>query len=89
VYDVDFTGPAEDALRRLDKPRSQRVLEKIKWLATNLPDVAPEALAGEWRDFYKLRVGDYRVIYTVDEPARRIVIHLVGHRRDVYRHPRG
>ncbi|MFO7900271.1 MAG: type II toxin-antitoxin system RelE/ParE family toxin [Planctomycetota bacterium] len=37
------------------------------------------------RDAYRLRVGDYRVIYTVDDDARRVTIVGVGHRRDVYR----
>ncbi|MBF2049492.1 MAG: type II toxin-antitoxin system RelE family toxin [Leptolyngbya sp. IPPAS B-1204] len=39
---------------------------------------------GDLSDFYKLRIGDYRVIYDLDSPSQTIVIMRVGHRREIY-----
>jgi len=44
-----------------------------------------EALTGELAGLYKLRVGDYRVIYEVLWEEETIVIHAIGHRREIYR----
>ena len=76
---------ASDDLRRLDKPVAQRILHKLKWLSHNFNDLMPEKLAGELRGFYRLRVGGYRVIYTVDQEEHQLAIHLIGHRRDIYK----
>jgi mRNA interferase RelE/StbE len=34
---------------------------------------------------YRIRVGDYRILYEVDDPRKRITVYSIGHRRDVYR----
>jgi len=77
---------ASEDLRRLGKPVAQRILHKLKWLSQNFDDLAPERLTGELRAFYRLRVGSYRVIYTAHQEKRQLVIHLIGHRRDIYKH---
>jgi len=77
---------ADDDLRRLDKPIAQRILDKIKWLSQNFDELAHEKLAGELKEFYKLRIGSYRVIYTVDQEEYQLIIHALGHRCDIYRH---
>ena len=84
-YLIIFMPQASDELRRLDKPTGQRILHKLKWLSQNFNDLTPEKLTGELRGFYRLRVGSYRVIYTVDQQEHQLVIHLIGHRRDIYR----
>jgi mRNA interferase RelE/StbE len=76
---------ASDDLRRLDKPVVQRILYKLKWLSQNFSDLTPQKLTGELRGFYRLRVGSHRVIYTVNQEERQLVIHLIGHRRDIYK----
>lgn len=76
---------ARDDLRRLDKPTAQRILHKLKWLSQNFKDLAPDRLTGELREFYRLRVGSYRVIYTANQEEHQLVIHLIGHRRDIYK----
>lgn len=82
---VDFTPDAEGDLARLDTPAAERVLKKLRWLAENLDAVKPEALRGEWQGVCELRVGDYRVLYTLDKTKQKIIVHFVRHRRDVYR----
>ncbi|NHZ72546.1 MAG: type II toxin-antitoxin system RelE/ParE family toxin [Aquificales bacterium] len=51
----------------------------------NFDVLQPETLTGQWAGVNKLRVGDYRVLYTVVEEQHRIVIHVIRNRRDVYK----
>lgn len=83
-YSVDIQPEAQDGLRRLSKLNAQRILKKIKWLSENFDQVPHEALTGEFRELFKLRIGDYRIIYSVIYTDRLIIIHLIGHRRSVY-----
>lgn len=84
-YLIVFMPQASDDLRRLDKPVAQRILYKLKWLSQNFNDLTPEKLTGELRGLYRLRVGSYRVVYAVEQEEHQIVIHLIGHRRDIYK----
>ncbi|MBI5564037.1 MAG: type II toxin-antitoxin system RelE/ParE family toxin [Chloroflexi bacterium] len=84
TYSVEFRPEARDSLRRLSPATAQRVLDKIKWLAENFDHVPHEALTGEFKGLFKLRTGDYRVIYSIDSAGRLIIVHLIGHRRSVY-----
>ena len=72
-------------LARLDKGVGRRIVERVNWLAANLDDIRPEALSGDLVGLYKLRVGDYRVIYEIVRKEKTIVIHAIGHRREIYR----
>ncbi len=86
MYEVEFTSEAEADLAHLSKTIAQRVLKKIRWLADNFENVTPEPLTGEWKGLYKLRVGDYRVLYTFSQVEQRVIIvHLIKHRREVYK----
>jgi len=85
MYHIRFTPTAGDDLGRLDKPVAQRILTKIRWLAEHIETVTPEPLAGQWSDVFKLRVGDYRVLYTFVAAESTITIHFVRHRREVYK----
>jgi mRNA interferase RelE/StbE len=85
VYYIRVLEEASRELARLDKPVGRRIAERISWLAANLDSIRPEALTGDLIGLYKLRVGDYRVIYEVIRNEKTIVIHAVGHRREIYR----
>lgn len=85
MYELEWLPEAVEDLSRLDRPVARRIFDKMRWLAENFEQVTPEPLRGEWRGVYKFRVGPYRVLYTVEREKRRITVHLVGHRRDVYR----
>jgi mRNA interferase RelE/StbE len=85
VYHIRVLEEASRELARLDKPVGRRIAERINWLAANLDSIRPEALTGDLIGLYKLRVGDYRVIYEVIRNEKTIVIHAAGHRREIYR----
>ena len=62
----------------------ERVVKKINWLAENFEQVNPQPLTAELSGFFKLRVGDYRVIYELNCEEKIIFIDRIGHRREVY-----
>ena len=86
-YHVEFLPEAHANLGRLDRSVAQRVLDKLHWLADNFENAKPETLSGPFAGRYKLRVGDYRVIYEADREHTLLIVHLVGHRREIYRQP--
>ncbi|MGQ0594306.1 MAG: type II toxin-antitoxin system RelE family toxin [Gammaproteobacteria bacterium] len=85
MYRIRILDAAIRELARLDKPVGRRIVERIHWLAANLDEIKPEALTGDLAGLYKLRAGDYRVIYEVVHDEQTIVIHAIGHRREIYR----
>lgn len=85
MYRVRILEAATREMARLDKPIVRRIVERIAWVATNLDAIRPEALTGELSGFFKLRVGDYRVIYEILHDAQTVVIHAIGHRSEIYR----
>lgn len=87
MYDIRLIKPAVKDLEQLDKVVAKRIVEKMNWLAENLDKIRPQQLTGELRGLYKLREGDYRVIYEIIHKENLIVIHCIGHRRQIYRKP--
>jgi len=85
MYHVYFTPEADSDVARLDRPLAQRLFKKLRWLAENFDAVKPEALTGEWQGVFKLRMGDYRVLYTFNKTKQKIIVHFVRHRREVYK----
>ena len=85
VYQVRILDAAARELARLDRPIGQRIVKRINWLAANLDSVRLETLTGDLAGFYKLRVGDYRILYEILEDEHTIVLHKIGHRKEVYR----
>lgn len=67
-------------------PESVRsdIQRKVGDLGTRLEQFPHKKLTG--RNEFKLRVGDYRVLYEFDLKAGRIYLHYVGHRREIYKH---
>ena len=80
---VEFTPKAFEDLSQLDRSSAARVLKKVRWFAEEFPSVQPVPLTGKLKGLFKLRVGDLRVLYTLEKD--KLVIHAVRHRRDIYR----
>ena len=58
---------------------------KIYWLATNFDSITPDYLTANLAGLFKLRVGNYRVVYSFSRELRIITIHIIGHRSEIYR----
>ena len=85
AYQVEFLPKAAEELERLDNLIIKRILSKLRWLADNSEVIVPEPLSGQLKGLFKLRVGNYRIIYSLDQERRIITVHLVGHRSEIYK----
>jgi len=83
-YSVEFTTSALREFRALDLQIQRRITAKITDLCANPFPPGVKKLQGE-ADHYRVRVGDYRIIYRIDGHRVVIVIVQIGHRREVYR----
>ena len=72
-------------LKQLNTATSKRIVKRMKWLAENMKTARLEHLANELAGLYKFRVGSYRVIYEIIHKEKIVLIHAIGHRRDIYR----
>jgi mRNA interferase RelE/StbE len=81
-YRVELRPAAVRALRKLDPPIRRRVQGVIALLAHDPRPPAARALQG--RPGLRVRVGDYRIIYTVHDDVLLIVVVALGHRREIY-----
>lgn len=82
-YRVSFKQSAEKELRRIASPFLAKILDKVRSLSNHPRPQGARLLKGEDR-FYRLRQGDYRVIYEIDDTDRTVTIIKIGHRREVY-----
>lgn len=85
MYELAFHPDVAKDLKGLDTGIRQRVLGKIEWLVEHVEEMRHEPLTARWAGMYRLRVGDYRVIYGLEQEQRQIIIYAVGHRREIYR----
>jgi mRNA interferase RelE/StbE len=78
-----MTRRARRGLADLKGDMHQRVREAIVGLATNPRPTGCMKLTG--REGWRIRVGDYRILYTINDDARLVTVVDVGHRREIYR----
>lgn len=63
MYQLLFQDKAMQDLGNIDKEIARRIVSRLNWLTQNIMSVKRESLASELSDYYKFRVGDYRVLY--------------------------
>jgi mRNA interferase RelE/StbE len=85
MYILQMLDSAARDLAKIDKPVARRIVLRLTWMVENFDSVRHIPLSGELSGFYKFRVGDYRVLYQILDKEKIILIHAIGHRRDVYR----
>jgi mRNA interferase RelE/StbE len=85
LFRVEILPDAEKTLGNLDALVAERVLGRLRWLGANVDVVRPNPLHGSLDGFFKLRVGDVRVVYSLDRNARLIQVHLIGNRDEIYK----
>lgn len=83
-FQVLFPQKAKGDLDSLEPKVRERIIKKIKWLSRNFANITPIPLQGVCSDFFKLRVGDYRVIYDLDYEESKIIVRYIDHRSNVY-----
>ncbi len=83
TYQVLIKRSAEKELNGLPAEIKNRISRRLLILETSPRPPGVKRLQGQ--EAYRMRVGDYRVLYTVEDRLREVMIYAVGHRRDVYR----
>ena len=84
-YSVIILPKAIDELSKIEKRTAKRITSKLTWFSKNVEALNLLHLHGNLADFYKLQVGDYRIVYETDHNKKVITVHKIGHRRDIYR----
>jgi mRNA interferase RelE/StbE len=84
MHRVVVERSAEKDLKRLSSEIRTRAVAAIQALAKNPRPAGSRKLAGTESD-WRIRVGDYRIVYEIADEIRIVRIHRVRHRRDVYR----
>jgi mRNA interferase RelE/StbE len=82
-YQVIIKRSAEKELFALPASVRERIAPRLLALEDVPRPAGIKKLQGE--DGYRLRVGDYRVLYTIDDQSHEVMIYAIGHRREVYR----
>jgi mRNA interferase RelE/StbE len=85
LYSIRILKPASKELQELDRSVAKRIADRVQWLSTNLDSAKLYPLKGKLSGLYKIREGPYRIIFEVLRNERMIVIHSIGHRREVYK----
>jgi mRNA interferase RelE/StbE len=88
AWRIEFEDAAVKELAKLDKPVARRILAFLRERVSQLDDPRSvgEALKGsKLGEFWKYRVGDYRIVAHIEDEALRILVLKVGNRREVYR----
>ena len=84
-WSLEFQPTAERDLAKLDWQIRRRIIDKLDWLLKNFDTVVPSILANEFREFYKLRVGDWRIIYKVNWNNCTILVCYIDRRDKIYK----
>lgn len=80
---LQLTSKAQKELDKIDDKTALRISQKIYQLESDPFGPNSQKLGGG--KGYRIRVGDYRVVYTVDKATKTVIIIRIRHRRDVYR----
>lgn len=80
-FEVFLHPKANDFIEKLDNELSNRLKKKIKELCDN-PERKGERITSS--HYYKIRVGDYRIIYEIGYNEKKVIVLFIGHRSKVY-----
>ncbi|TAH35684.1 type II toxin-antitoxin system RelE/ParE family toxin [Candidatus Saccharibacteria bacterium] len=84
TYEIKLSRLAVKTLKKLPSHISARIFQKIELLADDPRPAGVKKLTG-YASFYRIRVGDYRVIYDIHDGRLTVLVVEVGHRKDIYR----
>ena len=84
MFELKIDRGVERSLKKLPKDVVINLLKAMRELTIDPLPNGCRKIVGTDRS-YRIRVGDYRIVYEIDEAGRLVVIHAAGHRKDVYR----
>ncbi len=83
AYSISIKQSAAKALEKIARDERLRIIDAIDQLRDN--PVAGSVLKGEFSGLRRIRVGNYRVVYEVQDQQLVVLVIRIGHRREVYR----
>lgn len=83
-WSLQFRPNAERQFHQLDQAVARRIGERLRWVTENAQQLRHLPLRFELAGLYKLRVGDWRVIYRLLEDEHVVLVVRLGHRSEVY-----
>ena len=84
-WTLEFSTDAEKDLAQLDRSLRRRIIDKLDWFLEHFEEIFPLPLTGEFKDFYKLRIGDRRIKYRIDWQRYLISVEYIEHRSRAYK----
>ncbi len=84
-YRVAYLPAVIDDLRAIDHGIAQRLLDKTKWLASNVENLRHEPLAPDLPELSQYAVADWRILYSVDRADQVVNIHRISSRKELHR----
>lgn len=84
MFKILFKKSAEKELNSLPSASIKKISSAIDLLANNPRPKGSKKLAGQQETLWRIRVGDHRVIYTIEDVLKILEIRRVGHRKDIY-----
>lgn len=85
TYRVEVSATAWKQLEAIDRVTQARIRERMEALAENPHPAGARKLQGHTDTHWRIRIGDYRVVYTVENARLRVLVIRIGNRREVYR----
>jgi mRNA interferase RelE/StbE len=85
MYEVVLSAEAQKIYASADQALAKKIarcFEQLEQSPRYHPNIKP--LKGDFAGYYRYRIGDYRVIYLVDEETNQILVNTIAHRREVY-----
>lgn len=84
-YRIEFTAGARRDFEALTKVMRRRIDITLRLLQGNPRPPKAERLQGKLREYHRVRVGDFRIIYLIEDDKLVVCVIRIGHRKDVYR----
>ena len=85
LWHIEFSEEAENDVESLDKAIRKRGFNTLERLETHFDDMVPMPLGGLWKGFFKLRVGDWRIIHKVRTIENVLMIHYIDRGDKIYK----
>lgn len=87
VWQISFSKAADKAIRKLDKPTAEKILNAIEEVSKlDDPRSRGKALVGNLAGLWRYRVGDYRIVCNIEDGMMVILVVDIARRREVYKH---
>ncbi len=85
MYELTLTSGARRDLKRLDFKIQRQISDRLRWLCENCDECSHKALKGQFKGKFRLKSGNYRIIYTFNKQTQEIEVSQIENRSSVYK----